>query len=134
MFKNQIPLSNNIREPSSSKSFLLIHILLNAFKLETVAPPIQQENLLFLGAMSVIVQSLLTNFPILLWSLSLNPVNNEVPPATTIELYKVFLISISHFLMEFTIISCTPGHSSPILSGLKRISGALNFSEESYMT
>ena len=60
--KNQIPLSNNILEPSSSKSFLLTHILLNALRLETVDPPIQQENLLFLGAIKVIVTSLLTNF------------------------------------------------------------------------
>jgi hypothetical protein len=58
----QMPLSNNIRDPSSSKSFLLTHILLKAFKLDTVEPPIQHENLLFLGAIKVMVTSLLTSF------------------------------------------------------------------------
>jgi len=62
----QSPLSNNIRYPSSSKSFLVIHILLNVLRLETVAPPTQHENFLFLGAISVIVTSLLTNFYIAL--------------------------------------------------------------------
>lgn len=59
--------------------------------------------------------------------------NNELPPATIIELNKVFLTSMSHFLIEFTTSSCTPGHSSPIFSGLNRISGAYVFSDESYM-
>ena len=58
----QIPSTNNIRDPSSSKSFLLTHILLKAFKLETVEPPIQQEYLLFLGAIKVMVTSLETSF------------------------------------------------------------------------
>ena len=43
--------------PSSSKSFLVIHILLNALSEETVAPPTQQEYYLLLGAMRVGLQS-----------------------------------------------------------------------------
>jgi hypothetical protein len=35
---------------------------LKAFKLETVEPPIQQEYLLFLGAIKVMVTSLETSF------------------------------------------------------------------------
>jgi hypothetical protein len=110
---------------------LVIHILLKALRLDTVAPPTQQENFLFLGAMRVIVTSLLANFYMLLWSLSLKPVSKDVPPATIMELYSVFLTSMSHFLIELITISCTPGHSRPILSGLNRISGALNFSDPS---
>ena len=127
------PLSKSMREPSSSKSFLVIHILLKALRLDTVAPPTQHEYFLFLGAISVIVTSLLASFWMLLCSLSLKPVSRDVPPATMIELYSVFLTSISHFLIELMTISCTPGHSRPILSGLNNISGALNFSEPSYM-
>lgn len=130
----QSPLSKNIRYPSSSKSFLVIHILLNVFKLETVAPPTQHENFLFLGAISVIVTSLLTSFYIALCNLSLKPVSIEVPPATIIELYNVFLTSMSHFFIELITISWTPGHSSPILSGLNNISGALYFSAPSCIT
>jgi hypothetical protein len=38
-------------------------------------------------------------------------------------------------LIELTTSSCTPGHSSPILSGLNKISGAFYLSEpESWMT
>jgi hypothetical protein len=59
---------------------------LNALRPETVAPPTQQEYFLFLGAIRVIVTSLLASFYILLWSLSLNPVKRDVPPATIIEL------------------------------------------------
>ena len=122
-----------MRDPSSSKSFLLIHILLNAFRLETVAPPIQHEYFLFFGASSVMLMSLVTNFWMLLCRRSLKPVKREVPPATTMELNNVLRTSMSHFLIDLTTISCTPGHSRPILSGLNRISGALYFSEESYM-
>ena len=86
MFSAHNPLSNNMRDPSSSKSFLLIHILLKALRLETVAPPTQQECFLFLGAIRVMVTSLLASFYMLLWSLSLNPVNRDVPPATMMEL------------------------------------------------
>ena len=57
-----IPLSNNILVPSSSKSFLLIHIRLNAFRLDTVAPPTQHEILRFFGAKRVMVISLEANF------------------------------------------------------------------------
>jgi len=79
------------------------------------------------------VTSLVANFYKLLSKRSLNPVSKEVPPATTTAPYKVFLTSISQFFIEFTTISWTPGHSSPILSGLKRISGALYFSAPSYI-
>ena len=82
----QSPLSKSMRDPSSSKSFLLIHILLKALRLDTVAPPTQHEYFLFLGAIKVMVTSLLANFYMLLWSLSLKPVRREVPPATIMEL------------------------------------------------
>lgn len=82
----QRPLSKSMRDPSSSKSFLLIHILLKALRLDTVAPPTQHEYFLFLGAIKVMVTSLLANFYMLLWSLSLKPVRREVPPATIMEL------------------------------------------------
>jgi hypothetical protein len=59
----------------------------------------------------------------------LKPVIIEVPPATTIDPYRVLRTSISQLRIAFTTNSWTPGHSKPILSGENNISGALNFSE-----
>lgn len=119
-----------ILDPSSSISFFVTHILLKALRDETVAPPIQHENFLLLGAIKVNFISFGANFYMLLCNLSANPVNNVVPPAIIIDPYKVFLKSISHFLIEFVTISWIPGYSSPILSGENRISVALYFSLE----
>jgi len=119
-----------MRGPSSSKSFLLIHIL-KVLSDETVAPPTQQDHLRLRGAAKVMTASLGTSFCRDLWSLSLKPVNIVVPPATIIELYRVFRTSMSQFLIELMTISWTPGHSRPILSGLNKISGARYFSEPS---
>lgn len=121
-------LLSNTLIPSSSISFFVTHILLNAFKLDTVAPPIQQENFLLFGEISVTFMSLGVNFWMLLCSLSPKPFIKVVPPAMTIELYKVRLRSMSHFLIASITISWMPGYSRPILSGWKRISGAWNFS------
>jgi len=122
----QKPLKLNIL-PSSSKFFLDIHILLNAFKDETVAPPTQQEYCLLLGAISVGFTSFAL-FCSCLCSLSQNYDIKVVLPATTISLYSAFLKSISHFWIQFATISCTPGYSNPINSGLNSISGALDLS------
>jgi len=124
--------SNRILLPSSLKSFLVIHILLKALRLETVAPPIQQETLLFLGDIIFTLMSLEgISFDMLFSSLSLKPVRRLQPPATIMLWYITLRMSMSQLLIEFTTISWMPGHSCPILSGLNRISGALYFSEVS---
>jgi len=74
--------------------------------------------------------SLEASFYMLLCNLSENPGNMVVPPAVIIELYKLFLKSMSHFLIELITISWMPGNSRPILSGENRISVALVFSED----
>ncbi len=124
---------NKTLAPSSSYSFFVTHILLKAFNDETVAPPIQHEFFLLLGAIKVTFMSLGANFWMLLCRRSLKPINSVVPPAAMILLYRVFLRSISHFLMALITISCTPGYSRPILSGENNISGALYFSEDIFM-
>ena len=101
----QNPLLSNILAPSSSISFLVTHILLKAFKDETVAPPIQQENFLLLGEIKVSFISLGASFYMLLCNLSGNPVNSVVPPAMIIAPYRVFLKSMSHFLIALFTIS-----------------------------
>merc|ERR1719300_2112033 len=35
------------------------------------------------------------------------------PPERTVLAYKSFLISISHFMMELYVVSCTPADSMP---------------------
>lgn len=82
----QIYFPIKILMPSSSISFFVTHILENAFKADTVAPPIQQENFLLVGAIKVIFISLGASFYTSLCNLSLNPVNSVDPPATIIEL------------------------------------------------
>ncbi len=73
-------------DPSSSYSFLVTHILLNALSEETVAPPIQQECFLLFGANNVIFISLGASFYILLCRRSLKPISSVVPPAAMILL------------------------------------------------
>ena len=87
------------------KSFLVIHISLNALREDKVDPPIQQEISLFLGAISFNFRSFAANFVKLLCNLSANLFMAVVPPATIKLLKIVFLKSISHFIMELYTIS-----------------------------
>lgn len=60
------------------------------------------------------------------------PLHNVLPPLRTMLEYKFFRRSMSTRVIESTITWCTPAYSIPMISGLKRISGARNFSAPSY--
>lgn len=55
-------INSALYPPSSSYCFFVTHILLKAFRHETVEPPIQQECNLLLGYISVTFMSLGANF------------------------------------------------------------------------
>lgn len=60
------------------------------------------------------------------------PLQRVLPPLSTMFEKRLLRRSKSTRLMESTTTWCTPAYSSPISSGLKRISGALNRSGPSY--
>ena len=114
--------------PSSSKSFLVIHILLKALSDEIVDAPHQQDMCLFVGAIKVTFTFLGNRGYIYLCNLWQNVFISVVLPATTIALLSGYLKSMSQALTHVVTSSSIPGYSSPISEGLKRISGALHFS------
>lgn len=114
--------------PSSSKSFFEIHILLNALRDEIVDAPHQHEMCLFAGAIKVTFTFFGKSYYICLCNLWQNVFIIVVLPATTIALLSGYLRSMSQALMHVVTSSWIPGYSSPIKEGLKRISGALDFS------
>ena len=82
--------------PSSSNCFRVIHILLKAFREDTVAPPTQQEYWRLLGAIKVGFTSLLS-LAICLCSRSQKSRISVVEPATIIEPKRALRRSMSHF-------------------------------------
>lgn len=114
--------------PSSSKSFLEIHILLKAYRDEMVEAPHHVEMCLLAGAIKVTLTFFEPLYWIFLCSLWQNVFIIVVAPATTIALLSGCLKSMSHDLMHVVTRSWMPGYSRPIRDGLKRISGALDFS------
>ena len=48
------------------------------------------------------------------------------PPVNTMLLYKSFLISTSHFIIDWNVDSWRPGYSFPSFDGVNKTSGHLN--------
>merc|ERR1719420_2465747 len=112
--------------PDSSYSPLEIHICWKVLKEDKIEPPIQTEYLRSGGATTLIfivegaraVNSLVILSPI--------PWNMVVPPDKTTLAYKSFLMSTSHFMMDWKVVSWTPAASLPMKLGWKSTSGHRN--------
>jgi hypothetical protein len=78
----------------------VIHIVWNVDNDDKIDPPIQTKNFLSGGATTLIFMVLGARAIIYLESLSGIPGNIVVPPLITILLYKSFLTSTSHFIID----------------------------------
>ena len=114
----------------SHPSFRLInvngsHTLRKVLRPARMLPPIQVEYLRSGGAKIFILISLTATFCSSVNNRSPKPLVRVLPPDKTILLYRDFLRSRSTRLIASATIWCTPGYSSPIISGSNKISGAL---------
>merc|ERR1712154_159266 len=109
--------------PDSSYSPLEIHICWKVLNEDRIEPPIHTEYLRSGGATTLIfivdgaraVNSLVILSPM--------PANIVVPPLSTTLAYRSFLMSTSHFMMDWKVVSWTPDASLPMKLGWKRTSG-----------
>merc|ERR1711971_889191 len=109
--------------PDSSYSPLEIHICWKVLRDDRIEPPIQTEYLRSGGATTLIfmvegaraVSSLVMRSPM--------PVNMVVPPESTTLEYRSFLMSTSHFMIDWKVVSWMPLASFPIRLGWKSTSG-----------
>lgn len=101
------------------------HTFRNVLRPARILPPIQVEYFRSGGANIFILMSLTANFCNSVNSRSPKPFVKVLPPESTMLLYSDFRRSRSVRLMASTTIWCTPGYSRPMISGSKRISGAL---------
>ncbi len=112
--------------PPSKYSCLLINIGWKFDNDARIEPPIHDENFLSGGSYTFIFivdgAKAITSF----WSLSFKFFSIDVPPAITMFPYKSFLMSESHFNIDWKVNSCAPKSYFPtILLGWKRASGHL---------
>merc|ERR1711890_101768 len=109
--------------PDSSYSPFEIHICWKVLSDDRMEPPIQTEYLRSGGATTLIfivegaraVNSFVIRSPM--------PANIVVPPESTTLAYKSFLISTSHFMMDWKVVSWTPAASLPTMLGWNNTSG-----------
>merc|ERR1719213_645370 len=124
--RDQKHLRCTIVGPDSSYSPFEIHICWKDDKEERMEPPIHTEYFLSGGATTLIfmvegasaVSSLVMRSPM--------PANMVVPPDNTTFAYKSFLISTSHFMIDWKVVSWTPDASLPMNDGWNRTSGQRN--------
>merc|ERR1712119_135128 len=114
--------------PDSSYSCLEIHICWKVDSDAKMDPPIQTEYFLSGGAMILIFMVGGARAEISFCIRSAIPAYMVVPPERTVLAYRSFRMSMSHFMMELYVVSCTPHDSMPTKAGWKRVSGALNLS------
>merc|ERR1712046_278461 len=94
--------------PLSSYSPLLIHICWKVLKEERIEPPIQTEYLRSGGATTLIFMVEGARAVSSLVILSPMPANIVVPPESTTLAYKSLLMSTSHFMMDWKVVSWMP--------------------------
>lgn len=99
---------------------------LNVLSPARMLPPIQVLYLRSGGAKILMRMSRTANFCTSASSRSPKPLVSVLPPDSTMLLKSALRRSRSVRPMASTTIWCTPGYSSPIISGSKRISGARN--------
>lgn len=104
--------------PPSLYSFFFMYIGSKLSKLLNMLPPIQTDNFLYGGEIILIFIVEGARATISLVSLLSSYLNIEEPPAMTILPYNSFLTSMSHFEIDWKVLSCNPGNSFPILIGL----------------
>lgn len=102
------------------------HTLRKVLNPARILPPIHVEYLRSGGAKILILISLTASFCSSVSRRSPKPLVSVLPPDSTMLLYRDLRRSRSVRLMASTTIWCTPGYSSPIISGSNRISGARN--------
>jgi hypothetical protein len=78
-------------------------------------PRVRGRTLIFMAVGASAVISLLMR--------SAMPGNRVVPPDSTMLLYRSFLMSTSHCLMDWKVVSWMPSDSMPIIEGLNSTSG-----------
>lgn len=123
--EHHMQFRERIRPSSASNCLLEIHMRSKAFSSEIVEPPIQLENWRLAGAIKVtFVLCFGSKFWMLLCKRPQNDFIIVVLPATTMELWRPALKSMSQALIQLLTNSWIPGYSRPIRDGLKRISGA----------
>merc|ERR1712159_52701 len=109
--------------PDSSYSLFEIHICWKVLSDDKMEPPIHTEYLRSGGATTLIfivegasaVSSLVIRSPM--------PVNIVVPPESTTFAYRSFLISRSHFMIDWKVVSWIPLASLPMKDGWNNTSG-----------
>merc|ERR1712018_817003 len=109
--------------PDSSYSPLEIHICWNVLREERIDPPIHTEYLRTGGATTLIFMVEGASAVSSLVILSPMPANIVVPPESTTLAYKSFLMSTSHFMMDWNVVSWIPLASLPTKLGWKSTSG-----------
>ena len=92
---------------------------------DSIEPPIQTKYFLSAGAVIFTFIPAPATLDTYLFNLSVKFGNIVVPPDSTMFEYKSFLISPSHFMTDWYVISWIPGNYFPIRLGLKRASGHL---------
>jgi hypothetical protein len=112
----------------SCQSSMVTHIFRNVLNPARIEPPIHVLYFRSGGAKILIFISLTASRRTSLRSRSPKPLVRVDPPDMTMLPNNDFLRSISVRLIASTTIWCTPGYSSPMISGSNRISGALNLS------
>jgi len=103
IFQKKVPQKHflwRIDGPDSSNSCLVIHMVWNVDNEDKIDPPIQTENFLSAGAITLIFIVVGAKATISLVTLSAIPSNIVVPPDITMLLYNSLLTSTSHFMMD----------------------------------
>ena len=109
--------------PDSSYSCLLIHIDWKVDSEARIDPQIQTEYFLSGGAMILIFIVLGAIDVISFCMRSAIPGNMDVPPDMTVLAYRSLRISMSHFMMEWKVVSWMPHDSMPRKAGWNSDSG-----------
>merc|ERR1739840_86385 len=109
--------------PDSSYSCFEIHICWNVLSEDKIDPPIHTEYLRSGGATTLIFMVDGAKAVNSLVILSPMPANMVVPPDSTTLAYRSFLMSTSHFPMDWKVVSWMPAASLPMPMGWKRTSG-----------
>merc|ERR1712050_102946 len=99
--------------PDSSYSSFVTHISSKVESEERIDPPIQTEYFLSGGATILMVIDGGASASISFFKRWSTCGNMVVPPDITMLPYKSFLMSTSHFMMDWKVNSCTPACSIP---------------------
>jgi hypothetical protein len=121
---------NHIIRGMQYKKFTIILVFTcwNVLKEARIDPPIQTLYFLSGGATTLILMLLGARAVISLFILSAMPGNIVDPPLRTMLPYRSFLMSTSHFMIDWYVVSCMPGDSIPTRDGWNSTSGHLNLS------